>query len=70
MFRNEFIKYQDNLYIVKRILKAEYNPNVEAWKEQTGSDLALQKEGMVYFVELIPDLEVIPDLHDECIREK
>lgn len=60
MFKNEFLKFQDNLYIIKRILKEEYNPNIEAWKEHLGSDLVLKKEGILYFLESVPDLEILP----------
>jgi hypothetical protein len=62
MFKNEFLKFQDKLYIIKRKLKEEYNPNVETWKEHLGADLVLKKEGLLYFIELVPDLEIIqPD---------
>ena len=62
MFKNQFLNFQGNLYIVKRVLKEEYNPNVESWKEHLGADLVLRKEGLLYFVEHIPDAEIIsPD---------
>jgi len=59
MFKNQFLNFQDNLYIVKRILKEEYEPNVDVWKEHLGADLVLRKEGLLYFVESVPDLEII-----------
>lgn len=58
MFRNEFIKYEGHLYILKKKVKAEYNPNIEAWKWWTGSDVALKKDEWIYFVELVPDLDI------------
>lgn len=67
MFKNQFLKFQDNLYIVKRILKEEYNPKVESWKEHLGADLVLRKDGLLYFVELVPDLEILP--FDELLTE-
>ena len=60
MFRNEFIKYEDRLYILKRRLKEEYNPNVEVWKDHLGADLVLRKDGVLHFVELVPDAEILP----------
>jgi|LauGreDrversion4_2_1035121.scaffolds.fasta_scaffold64363_5 hypothetical protein len=67
MFRNEFVKFEDRLYIVKRKLKAEYNPDIEHWKIHTGSDAVLKKEDLYYFVELVPELEYTPVV-DECVR--
>lgn len=61
MFKNQFLNFQDKLYIIKRILKEEYNPNVEVWKEHLGADLVLRKEGLLYFVEEVPDLEILPN---------
>lgn len=61
MFRNQFIKYDDKLYILKKTLKEEYNPNIEVWKDYLGADLVLKKENVLYFVELVPDLEIIPN---------
>lgn len=61
MFKNQFIKFEDRLYILKKTLKEEYNPNLETWKEYLGADAVLRKDGLLYFVELVPDLEIIPD---------
>ena len=71
MLRNEFIRYQDNLYIVKKIVREDIHPemNIEAIKEFTGSDIALKREGLVYFGELVPEAEIVPEAEDECIRK-
>jgi hypothetical protein len=61
MFKNEFLNFQGKLYIIKRVLKEEYNPDVEIWKEHLGADLVLRKDGLLYFVEEIPDLEILPN---------
>lgn len=57
----QFITFQDNLYVLKRVIKEELNPNIEAWKESLRADLVLRKDGMFYFVELVPDLEIIEE---------
>lgn len=57
----QFITFQDNLYLLKRVIKEELNPNIEAWKEVLRADLVLRKDGMFYFVELVPDLEIIEE---------
>lgn len=61
MFTNYYINFQDKLYIVKRIIKEELNPNIDVWKEHLRADLVLKKEGMFYFVESVPDLEIIEE---------
>lgn len=61
MFKNEFLNFQGKLHIIKRVLKEEYNPNVEVWKEHLGANLVLRKDGLLYFVEEIPDLVVLPN---------
>lgn len=61
MIRNEFLKYQDKLYIIKKRLKEAHNPNVQAWKEWLGADMILRKDGILFFIEEILDLEIMPD---------
>ena len=56
-----FLKYQDKLYTVKRVLKEDHNPKVEAWKELLGVELVLRKEGLLYFVEEVQELQIIKD---------
>lgn len=67
MFRTEFIRHEDNLYILKRKFKEEYKPNIEAWKEQLGADKVLKKDGVLYFVELIPEAEIIEEILDNPV---
>jgi len=67
MFKNQFLNFQGKLYIVKRVLKEVYGPNVEAWKEHLGADLVLRKEGLLYFVEEVPDLDILSP--DETLSE-
>ena len=60
MFKNEFIKYEDRLYILKRKIKEELSPNVEVWKEHLGAVLVLRKDRLLFFVESVPDLDILP----------
>lgn len=62
MFKTEFIKFQDRLLIVKKIIREEYNPNIEAWKEYLGADTVLKKDNILYFLESVPDLEIIEEV--------
>lgn len=61
MFKTEFIKFNDRLYILKKTIKAMYNPDVDAWKEYLGADTVLKKDNILYFAELVPDLDIIED---------
>lgn len=57
----QFITFQDSLYLLKRVIKEDLNPDIEVWKEHLRADLVLRKEGLFYFVELVPDLEIIEE---------
>lgn len=59
MIKNEFINFQGRLFLIKRIIKEELNPNIEVWKEHLRADIVLKKEGLFYFLETVPDLEII-----------
>jgi len=60
MFKNEFLKFQDRLFLIKRILKEEDRPIIDVWKEHLSADTVLRKDGLLYFLETVPDLEIIP----------
>lgn len=55
----ELLKFQDSVYVVKRLIREEHNPNIELWKEALRADTVLKKEGVLYFLELVPELEII-----------
>jgi hypothetical protein len=63
MFKTEFINFQDRLFIVKKIIREEYNPNIEAWKQYLSADTVLRRDGILYFLESVPDLEIIPEVN-------
>lgn len=54
-----FINFQDKLFLVKKVIKEEHRPVVDAWKILTGSDTVLKKEGVLYFLESIPEAEIV-----------
>jgi len=62
MIKNEFLKFQDRLYILKRILREDLNPDVDVWKEHLKADTVLRKDGYLYFLEIVPDLEIISEV--------
>lgn len=59
MFKTEFLNFQDNLYVIKKILKEKHNPVIDVWKERLNADIVLRRDGQLYFLELVPDLEII-----------
>jgi len=61
MLRTEFIKFDDKLFVLKRKLKEDQTPNVDVWKEHLRADTVLKKDGLLYFLELVPELEEIKE---------
>jgi len=61
MFKREFLYFQDKLFIIKKILRESTLPNIEVWKEHLNADTVLRKDGGLYFLELVPDLEIIEE---------
>ena len=47
MFKNQFVNFNNTLYIIKKLLK-----------EHLRADTVLKKDGMLYFLETVPDLEI------------
>ena len=54
-----FLTFQDKLFLIKKVIKEEHRPVVEAWKLLTDSDTVLKKEGVLYFLETIPEAEIV-----------
>lgn len=61
MLKNELINFQDKLFLLKRILKEDQNPNIDAWKEVLNADTVLKRDGHLYFLEVIEDVEIIEE---------
>jgi hypothetical protein len=66
--RKEFITFNDTLYYIVEIVRADAkilqidgNLNVENLKENLHADIVLKKEDKFYFLRSIPDLEIITD---------
>jgi hypothetical protein len=56
----QLIPFNDKLFLVKKIIKEEQRPVVDVWKEHLRADTVLRKEGLLYFLETVEDLEIIP----------
>ena len=59
MFKNQFLNFQDRLFVIKKILREEDRPIVDTWKQHLDSDTVLKKDGLLYFLESVPDVEII-----------
>lgn len=57
--KTELVKFEDRLLIIKKIIKEELRPNIEVWKEHLRADTVLKKDGLLYFLESVPELEII-----------
>lgn len=62
MLKNEFLNFKDKLYLIKRILSEDYLAEKEFWKENLNADTILKKEGKLYFLETIVELEEIHEV--------
>lgn len=56
----QFIPFNDKLFLVRKIIKEEYGPVVEVWKEHLGADTVLKKDGLLYFLQTVEELEILP----------
>ena len=59
MFKHQFLNFQDRLYVIKKVIREDLNPVIDVWKEHLMADVVVRKEGLLYFLELVPDLEII-----------
>ena len=55
-FRKEFMKYQDNLYIIRAIYPAEKVKDHNGIKEELGCNLVLRQQNQMYFLEQVQDV--------------
>lgn len=55
-FHKEFMNYQDNMYIIKRIYPAEKVSNHNSIKDALGCNLVLRQQNQMYFLEQVQDV--------------
>lgn len=58
--KKDLLQFNGKLYIIKKLIREEDNPIIEVWKERLRADLILKKDGILYFLEEVVDLEIIP----------
>jgi hypothetical protein len=54
-----FIRVNDGLFRVIRTFKEDYVKNVDGLKELLHIDIVFRKDGLLYFCDIIQDLEII-----------
>lgn len=54
-----FIRVNEGLYKVVRTFKEEHVKNVDGLKELLHIDIVFRKDGLLYFCDIIQDLEII-----------
>ncbi len=55
----QFIPFNGKLYLIKKIIKEEHGPIIDVWKDHLGADTVLRKEGVLYFLKIVEELEII-----------
>lgn len=55
----QLIPFNDKLFLVKKIIKEEHGPVIDTWKDHLGADTVLRKEGLLYFLQTVEELEII-----------
>ena len=58
MFKHSFLNFNNNLYLIRKLIKEEHMPIIDTWKEHLRADIVLRKDGILYFLELVPDLVI------------
>jgi hypothetical protein len=59
--KKEFISFQDSLYLIRKVIKEEHGPVIDTWKEHLRADIVLRKDGLLFFLERVLDVEPITD---------
>jgi len=55
-FRKEFMNYQGNMYIIKKICPAEKVSDHNSIKDALGCNLVLRQQNQMYFLEQVQDI--------------
>ena len=68
MFKS-FILVGGDKFVLNRTVQAHHKPIIPAWKEATHSDVAFQKDGIVYFCSTITEAEIVEEINNNQIKE-
>lgn len=59
MIGEYLVNYNDNTYVVVRVVKESSLPILASWKQRYDCDTVLKKDGYYYFCRLVKEAEVI-----------
>ena len=61
MIRNEFIKFNDNLYLIKEKYHEEKIriDKVQDLRELLGCDIVLKNNNILYYCDIVPEAEIV-----------
>ena len=55
------VEYQNKLYKIRRLVKDNPDENIEFWKSLIPHDIVLKKDGFLWFLDEIIDIEIIEE---------
>jgi hypothetical protein len=55
------VDYKDKLYKIKRLVRYNPDENINFWKSIIKHDLILKKDGFLWFLDEIIDVEIIEE---------
>lgn len=57
IFNKQFINFNDKLYLIRKIIREDHSPVIDTWKEHLRADTVLKRDGILYFLESVLDVE-------------
>ena len=55
------VEYQNKLYKIRRLVKDNPDENIEFWKSLIPHDIVLKKDGFLWFLDEIIDVEILEE---------
>ncbi len=61
MYISPTVEFQDKRFNIKRLVREDPNENIEYWKSIITHDVVLRKDGYLWFLIEISDVEIIEE---------
>ena len=59
MYISPTVEFQDKRFNIKRLVREDPNENIEYWKSLIDHDIVLRKDGFLWFLIEISEVEII-----------
>ncbi len=59
MYISPTVEYQDKRFNIKRLVREDPNENIDFWKNLISHDVVLRKDGYLWFLIEISEVEII-----------